>query len=119
MPHLIIHVSNIMDEGAKVAFLKRTREVVIETLKLDPIIGHVILYESPHKHRCTYADRDPNFVFFEVFMYPGRSPDLKAHLIERITYLINQYTGVDSKNIHAVIHEISPDDYFGGIKHQH
>jgi len=22
MPHLIIHVSNIMDEGAKVAFLK-------------------------------------------------------------------------------------------------
>jgi phenylpyruvate tautomerase PptA (4-oxalocrotonate tautomerase family) len=52
-------------------------------------------------------------------MYPGRSPDLKAHLIERITYLINQYTGVDSKNIHAVIHEIPTDDYFGGIKHQH
>jgi phenylpyruvate tautomerase PptA (4-oxalocrotonate tautomerase family) len=65
MPHLIIHVSNIMDEGAKVAFLKRTRKVVLET------------------------------------------------------YLVNPYTGVDSKNIHAVIHEIPPDDYFGAIKHQH
>jgi len=72
-------------------------------LKLDSIIGHVILYESPHKHRCTYADRDPNFVFFEVFMYPGRSPDQKAYLVERVTYLITQYTGVDPKNIHAVI----------------
>jgi phenylpyruvate tautomerase PptA (4-oxalocrotonate tautomerase family) len=119
MPHIIIHASNIMDEGAKVAFLKRTREVATEALKLDPIIGHVILYESPHIHRCTYADRDPNFVFFEVFMYPGRSPDQKAYLVERVTYLITQYTGVDSKNIHAVIHEIPPEDYFGGIMHQH
>ena len=119
MPHIIMHVSNIMDEGAKSAFLKRTRETVNEVLKLDKIIGHVILYESPPKHRCTYADRDPNFVFFEVFMYPGRSPDLRSHLVERITYLITQYTGVDPKNIHAVIHEVAPEDYFGGIMHQH
>lgn len=119
MPHLIIHVSNILDEGAKATFLKRTREAVVEMLGLDTITGHAILYESPHQHRCTYADRDPNFVFFEVFMYPGRSPDIKAHLIERITYLVTQYTGVDPKNIHAVIHEIPAQDYFGGIKHQH
>ena len=39
MPHLIIHVSNLMDEGAKVAFLKRTREVVIETLRHEEIFG--------------------------------------------------------------------------------
>lgn len=119
MPHLIIHVSDLLDEGAKLAFLKRTREVVIETLRLDPIAGHVVLYESPHQHRCTYADRDPNFVFFEVFMHPGRPPEVKADLIERITHLVRQYTGVDSRNVHAVIHEIPPEDYFGGITHQH
>jgi phenylpyruvate tautomerase PptA (4-oxalocrotonate tautomerase family) len=119
MPHLIIHVSNLLDEGAKLAFLKRTREAVIETLQLNPIAGHVVLYESPHQHRCTYADRDPNFVFFEVFMHPGRPPELKADLIERITHLVRQYTGVDSRNVHAVIHEIPPEDYFGGITHQH
>jgi len=119
MPHIIMHVSNIMDEGAKSAFLKRTRETVNEVLKLDKIVGHVILYESPPQHRSTYADRDPNFVFVELFMHPGRSPDLKALLVERITYLITQYAGVDPKNIHAVIHEIKAEDYFGGIMHQH
>jgi phenylpyruvate tautomerase PptA (4-oxalocrotonate tautomerase family) len=119
MPHVIIHVSNIMDEGAKVAFLKRTREVVTSVLELDSSIGQVILYESPPKHRSSYAERDPNFVFFEVFMYPGRSSEQKGLLVERITYLITQYTGVDPKNIHAVLHQIPPDDYFGGVMHQH
>jgi phenylpyruvate tautomerase PptA (4-oxalocrotonate tautomerase family) len=119
MPHIIMHVSNIMDEGAKSAFLKRARATVNEVLQLDETIGQIILYESPPKHRCTYADRDPNFVFFEVFMYPGRSLELKAQLIERITYLITQVTGVEPKNIHAVIHEIPAGNYFGGISHRH
>ncbi len=119
MPHIILHVSNIMDEGAKSAFLKHTREAVNEVLGLDETIGQVILYESPTRHRSTYADRDPNFVLCEVFMYPGRSLASKTHLVERITYLITRYTGVDAKNIHAVIHEIPADNYFGGISHRH
>lgn len=119
MPHIILHASPILDEGAKSAFLKRTRATVNEVLGLGETIGQVILYESPTKHRCTDADRDPNFVLCEVFMYPGRSLEAKTHLIERITYLITQYTGVDAKNIHAVIHEIPADNYFGGISHRH
>lgn len=119
MPHIILHVSAVMDDGTKAAFVKRTREAITTALKLDPIIGHVILYESPAKHRSTYAERDPNFVFFEVFMYPGHPPERKKELIDRVTHLITQVTGVDSRNIHAVIHEIPPENYFGGIMHRH
>lgn len=119
MPHIIMHVSTNMDDGTKAAFIKRTREAITAAFGLDPIIGHVVLYESPAKHRSTYAERDPNFVFFEVFMHPGHLAAQKKELIDRITHLITQYAGVDPKNIHAVIHEIPPENYFGGIMHRH
>lgn len=119
MPHIVIHVSNVMDDGTKAAFVQRTRETIPAVLKLDPISGHVILYESPARHRSTFAERDPNFVFFEVFMHPGHPPEAKRELIDRVTHLIYQVTGVDPKNIHAVIHEIPPENYFGGILHRH
>jgi phenylpyruvate tautomerase PptA (4-oxalocrotonate tautomerase family) len=119
MPQVLIHVSNVLEEGQKAALISNVREAISIVLKLDKIIGQVILYESPVSHRCSFADRDPHFVFIETFMYPGRDPALKTELMERIIHLVTQYTSVDNKNIHAVIHEIPKENYFGGMMKRH
>jgi phenylpyruvate tautomerase PptA (4-oxalocrotonate tautomerase family) len=119
MPQVIIHISETRDQGAKSILVKEIRRAIAETLELDTIIGQVILYESPVANRETHADRDPNFVFVEVFMYPGRDPALKKELIERFFMLINRHADVDPKDIHAVIHEIPQESYFGGLMKQH
>ncbi|UCD80743.1 MAG: tautomerase family protein [Desulfobacterales bacterium] len=119
MPQVIIHISETRDQGVKSMLVKEIRQAISKTLELDTIIGQVILYESPVANRETHADRDPNFVFVEVFMYPGRDPALKKELMERFFILINRHTDVDPKNIHAVIHEIPKESYFGGMMKQH
>ena len=119
MPQVIIHMSTVIEEGPKAALLKKVRETITHVLKLEPVIGQVVLYESPLMHRCVYEGRDPNFVFIEVFMYPGRSLQVKQEMMERFILLINRYTGVERDNIHALIHEIPQENYFGGMMHQH
>ena len=119
MPQIMIHMSTAIEEGPKAVLLKKVREAITHVLKLEPVIGQVVLYESPLMHRCVYEGRDPNFVFVETFMYPGRSPEQKAELMERVIYLVNQYTNVDPKNILGVIHEIPRENYFGGLMHRH
>ncbi|UCG06425.1 MAG: hypothetical protein JSV83_21370 [Desulfobacterales bacterium] len=119
MPQVVIHISKTPDEGAKSALVKEIREAISKVLQLDINIGQVILYESPLAHRKTHDKRDPHFVFVETFMYPGRDPALKNELMERFIMLINRYTNVDPKNIHAIIHEIPEVNYFGGIMKRH
>jgi phenylpyruvate tautomerase PptA (4-oxalocrotonate tautomerase family) len=119
MPQVVIHISETSDVGAKSSLLRDVREAISKVLQLDIIIGQVILYESPISQRETHADRDPHFVFVETFMYPGNDPALKTELSERIIMLINRHLNVDRKNIHAVVHEIPKENYFGGIMHQH
>jgi phenylpyruvate tautomerase PptA (4-oxalocrotonate tautomerase family) len=119
MPQVIIHMPSVIEEGPKAALLKKVRETLTTVLELDDVIGQVILYESPKIHRCASAERDPNFVFVETFMHPGREQRLKSKLMERIIHLINQYTDVDPKNILGVIHEIPRESYYGGLMRRH
>jgi phenylpyruvate tautomerase PptA (4-oxalocrotonate tautomerase family) len=119
MPQVIIHMSETPDQGAKSMLVKEIRQAISKTLGLDIIIGQVILYESPVTSRETHADRDPNFVLVEVFMYPGRDSALKEELMQRIFALINRHTDLDQKDIHGVIHEIPKENYFGGMMKQH
>jgi len=119
MPQVIIHMSETPDQGVKSLLVKEIRQALTKTLKLDTIIGQVMLYESPVANRETHPERDPKFVFVEVFMYPGRDPALKKELIEHFFMLINRHTDIDPKEIHAVIHEIPKENYFGGMMKQH
>jgi phenylpyruvate tautomerase PptA (4-oxalocrotonate tautomerase family) len=119
MPQVIIHMSETHDQGVKSMLVKEIRQAISKVLELDTIIGQVILYESTVANRETHDDRDPNFVFVEVFMYPGRDPARKKELMEYIFMLINRHTDVDPKDIHAVIHEIPKESYFGGMMKQH
>ncbi len=119
MPQVVIHISETPDVGAKSALVKKIREAISRVLQLDINIGQVILYESPLAHRKTNDERDPNFVFIQTFMYPGRTAALKTELMENFFMLINRYLDVDSENIHAVIQEIQKENYFGGIMKRH
>lgn len=119
MPQVIIHVSSAMEEGPRTALVREVRQAVTTVLQLDTIIGQVILYESPIKHRSAHADRSLHFVFVEVFVYPGRDPDVKRELMERIIFLVNRHVRVDPTNIIGTIHEIPRENYFGGKMKQH
>jgi phenylpyruvate tautomerase PptA (4-oxalocrotonate tautomerase family) len=119
MPQVIIHMSETPNQAAKSVLVKEIRRAISKVLELDFSIGQVILYESPVANRKTHADRDPNFVFVEVFMYPRREPALKKELMEHFMMLINRHTDVNPKDIHGIIHEIPPENYFGGIMKKH
>lgn len=119
MPQVIIHISSAMEEGPKTALVREVRQAVTAVLQLDTVIGQVILYESPIKHRSAHADRSLHFVFIEVFIYPGRDPAVKRELMERIIFLVNRHVRVDLTNIIGTIHEIPPENYFGGKMMQH
>jgi phenylpyruvate tautomerase PptA (4-oxalocrotonate tautomerase family) len=119
MPQVIIHVSNKMEEGPRTALVREVREAITTVLQLGTIIGQVILYETPVKYRGAHSERNPHFVFVEVFMYPGRDPAVKKELMQRILYLVNRHSGVDDQSILAVIHEIPRENYYGGMMKQH
>jgi phenylpyruvate tautomerase PptA (4-oxalocrotonate tautomerase family) len=119
MPQVIIHTSSWVGLGSKAKLVQDIRNTLTTVLKLDPISGQVILYESATANRSTYEERDPNFVVMETFMYPGRSPEKKSELMERFIFLVEKHIGIDRKNIHAVIHEIPKENYFGGMLGRH
>ena len=119
MPQVIIHIPETVNQGAKAALVRRVRESIHEVLHLDTLIGQVILYESPVSQRGIHDQRDPHFVFVEAFMYPGRKAAVKKELMERIVILINRYLDVSPRDIHAVIHEIPRENYYGGMMHRH
>jgi len=112
-------MSETPDQGAKSMLVKEIRQAMSKTLGLDKIIGQVMLYECPVANRETHPERDPNFVFVEVFMYPGRDAAVKKELMAHFSTLINRHTDVDPKDILAVIHEIPQESYFGGTMKKH
>jgi phenylpyruvate tautomerase PptA (4-oxalocrotonate tautomerase family) len=119
MPQVIIHASTSEGLGSKGKLVQGIRNALTIELNLDRISGQVILYESPTLHRSTYQERDPNFVMIETFMYPGRSREKKAELMERFIFNVEKYLGIDRKSVHLVIHEIQQENYFGGILGKH
>jgi phenylpyruvate tautomerase PptA (4-oxalocrotonate tautomerase family) len=52
-------------------------------------------------------------------MYPGRTKEIKLNFLENLILLVNRYTGVDAGDINCVIHEILPENYFGGVSHKY
>jgi len=119
MPQIIIHIASSMREGERTALVREAREAVTTVLKLDTIIGQVILYESPVEYRGVHDERSPHFVFVEIFMYPGRSRETKKELVDRLLFLAGKYAGLDENNCLAVIHEIPRENYYGGMMKKH
>jgi len=117
MPVAKIHISSTVLPFQKPIMVKEVRKAMVELLDIDEHIGQVILYEALPQLRSNHESRSNCFVYVEITMYPGRSPQVKASLLQRISGILSKYTEVDMKDINCCIIEVSPENWYGGIGH--
>ena len=119
MPQVIIHASSSIRPQDKALLVQGIRESIPRLLNVAEHIGQVMLYEIPEENRSTHSTRDRRFIFVEVSMYPGRTAEMKLQFLQNLVFLINRYTGVDARDVNCVIHEIPPENYYGGVSHKY
>jgi len=95
--------------------VKEVRNSLVELLNIDEQIGQVILYEALPQLRNAHESRNSNFVYVEIVMYPGRSPEIKKTLLQRVCSLVSKYIEIEIKDINSCIIEIPPENWYGGI----
>jgi phenylpyruvate tautomerase PptA (4-oxalocrotonate tautomerase family) len=117
MPQVKIHLSTALAQVDKPKLVKEIRDCMPRILGIPENIGQVLLYETPPECRSIHAGRDPNFVFVEISMYPGRTPEKKQALTGQCIEVIRQYTRVKAEDIVCAISEIAPENYFSGTSH--
>lgn len=115
MPTVKIHISALMLPFQKPLLVKEVRKSLAELLNIDEQIGQVILYEALPQLRSVHESRNINFVYVEITMYPGRSPQVKTALLQRICGIITKYTEVEIKDVNCCIMEIPQENWYGGI----
>ena len=119
MPQVIIHAFSSISSENKKLLVQKIRGSILELLKISENIGQVIFYETKAENRSAHKSRGQNFIFVETTMYPGRSRDMKETFMNHLIALLSEYTGVNLKDINCVIHEIPPENYFGGVSHKY
>jgi len=117
MPIVKIHISSTVLPFQKPILVKEVRKSLVDILDIDERIGQVILYEALPQLRSAHESRSSNFVYVEVTMYPGRSPEIKKELLQSISSLITKYMEIEPKDINCCIIEIPPENWYGGIEH--
>jgi phenylpyruvate tautomerase PptA (4-oxalocrotonate tautomerase family) len=116
MPTVKIHISALMLPFQKPILVKEVRKSLTELLDINDKIGQVILYEALPQLRSVHESRNNNFVYVEITMYPGRSPQVKTSLLQRISGIISKYAEVEIKDINCCIIEIPMENWYGGIE---
>jgi phenylpyruvate tautomerase PptA (4-oxalocrotonate tautomerase family) len=96
MPVVIIHLSPETRPSDGLA--KDVHEAVADVLGISQEHVYVTVYNSAST-RWVHKSCDPNFVFVEIFMFSGRSDEMKEKLYSRLTEIIARHTGVDGKDI--------------------
>ncbi len=119
MPQVIIHASSAIESEKKKQLVQKIRDAIPDLLQISEHIGQVIFYETSKNSRSSHKSRDQNFIFVEATMYPGRSQEMKETFVNHLIILISESTGVNPKDINCVIHQISPENYFGGVSHKY
>lgn len=117
MPIVKIHISSTVLPFIKPILVKEVRRTLVELLNIDVQIGQVILYEALPQLRSAHENRSSNFVYVEITMYPGRSPEIKKELLQKICSLISKYLEIDIRDINCCIIEIPSENWYGGIEH--
>lgn len=119
MPFVKIHMSSAIQPEVCKSLVSDIRTTLVEVLQIEESIGQVMLYQTPIQHRSTLESRNVNFVFSEIIMYPGRKIEMKKELMEKINNLIQDYTGVQTRDINCCIIEVPPENWSGGISHKY
>ena len=117
MPTVKIHISSTILPFQKPILVKEVRKSMVELLNIDDQIGQVILCEALPQLRSAHESRSNNFVYVEITMYPGRSPQVKRDLLQRISSIVTKYMEIEIKDINCCIIEVPPENWYGGITH--
>lgn len=110
-----IHIPSTILTFQKPILVKEVRKSLVELLNIDEQIGQVILYETLPQFRSAHESRGSSFVYVEITMHTGRSPEVKKELMQRICSLISKYIETEIKDINCCIIEIPPENWYGGI----
>jgi phenylpyruvate tautomerase PptA (4-oxalocrotonate tautomerase family) len=115
MPTAKIHKASTILPFQKPILVKEARKSTVELLKIDEQLGQVILYEALPQLRSAHESRSSSFVYVEITMYSGQSPELKKMLMQKICSLVSKYVEIDIKDINCCIIEIPPENWYEGI----
>ena len=96
MPVVILHLSPETRPSDELA--KEVHEAVAEVLGIAREHVYVMVYNSALS-RWVHESCNENFAFVEIFMFSGRSDEMKERLFSRLTEIIARHTGVDGKDI--------------------
>ncbi|MBN1571565.1 MAG: tautomerase family protein [Deltaproteobacteria bacterium] len=113
MPFFKIHLSDEIAEKVSPLFAHEVREVMVETLKIDPTHGHVAVYTTPREKRSVHESRSVDFVFVELLMFSGRTDETKETLFRKLNEVVERHTGVDNKDIIFNVIESDRKDWAG------
>ncbi|HEY3366731.1 MAG TPA: tautomerase family protein [Symbiobacteriaceae bacterium] len=114
MPLVKLHVSAGMAAERRAALVREVRETMVQTLGIRPEVGHVMLYESAAGDRTAHANVNGQFVWVEVLMYAGRSPELKQTLLGALLRVVQAHTGLAALDVNLVILESDATNWAGG-----
>lgn len=116
MPTVKIHIASTILPFQKPILVKEVRKSIVELLKINEQLGQVILYEALPQLRSANDSRSSSFVYVEITMHPGQSPELKKTLMQKICSLVSKYAEIDLKDISCCIIEIPPENWYEGIQ---
>jgi|Deesub1362A_J573_1020465.scaffolds.fasta_scaffold01291_13 phenylpyruvate tautomerase PptA (4-oxalocrotonate tautomerase family) len=96
MPVVIIHLSPETKPSDQLA--KDVHEAVADVLGISQEHVYVMVCNSAST-RWVHESCDANFVFVEIFMFSGRSDEMKEKLFSRLTEIIARHTKVGGRDI--------------------
>jgi phenylpyruvate tautomerase PptA (4-oxalocrotonate tautomerase family) len=117
MPLIKIHICSSEAPANKALLVKSLRDIMIDKLQIDKKIGQVILYETQPQHRAIHADRSNNFVFLEVLLYPGRTPDMKQAFMNELVAAVHKILKLDMNDINCSLIEVPENNWYGSMNH--
>jgi phenylpyruvate tautomerase PptA (4-oxalocrotonate tautomerase family) len=113
VPLVKLHVTDDLSPESEARLLGDVREVLRDTLSIDPKHGHVILSPTGIAHRACHPDRDGRFVFVEIALFSGRTDEVKAGLFRAISDAVHRHTGVDGSDILIYLVEADRSNWAG------
>lgn len=114
MPLIKLHVPSTFPAERHEDLTAGVRTALLETLELRPQVGHVLLYVTPPSCRRVHESRSNEFVWAEVVMYAGRSPEVKDRLLQAIAQAVARHTGLAASDIVVVLIESDRTNWLGG-----
>ncbi|MDQ7094803.1 tautomerase family protein [Desulfosporosinus sp. PR] len=119
MPFVKIHLADSIPPDIINSFACDVRTSLVEALQIEETVGQVMVYQTPKEFRSAHISRNVNFVFIEIFMYCGRTAEMKKSLMEKINRLAHNSLGVNPKDINCCIIELPPENCCGGVMHKY